>query len=225
MKKWTSIFSMFCILLSISTFAFSDNPPSCGTLCGVCGILDIAWENIPSCVTIVESNILFPVWASCGGSTCCANDICQLSINQKNVSAGFWTCESGISLGIQIPSGYSIGAGGTVSMGGQTIITVEGGVKLQCFLTRCQKSNQEVGPYYHTVSRKVMCTRQCYNPTNWLQNNPCSWGQYVCSGPLIYYKRSNLWYLLVACKVEGTCGIPSSEGCSQCSDPYNPSCN
>ncbi len=225
MKKTIFMLAMFCILFSTTIQLFAEDPPPCGTLCGVCGVLDMAWENVPNAVTVTSNDVLFPVWETCDGfSTCCANNPCTLYMTQKNVSAGFWTCEAGISLGIQVPPGYSILGGGKISVGGQTVIIVEGGLKSECLLTRCQKSTQKIGPYYHTITRRVLCTKLCYNPTDWLQNNPCSWGQTICKGPLTYYKESHVWYLLDACKVIGTCGLPDSS-CPQCADPYNPNCN
>ncbi len=163
-------------------------------------------------------------WASCEDTyNCCSPDyICSLYIGSKTVSAGSWTCESGIKFGIDIPEWFSLLSDGNVSNGGSTEITVEAGIKATCHLQRCQTSSLAVGPYYRFILRTVPCLKACFNPKD--PNTPCSEYQQVCAS-FNFNKYSTLIYLLDPCKVLGVCGIPTTPpNCPSCVDPLNPNC-
>lgn len=200
----------------------AENSPSCGFLCGLCRIDDVALERFDE--KIVYPNIMTQVWASCEGfNNCCSPQTeCQLAMTSKTVYVGSWSVEQGISFGIQLPTGYAQAGSYRITLNGEETLEVEGGVKATCSLGRCQTSSLCVGPTYTIVSRRVPCLKRCYNSNAW----PLCGDQYLydCSGLLQYNKYSGAMYISSQCAVQGTCGLEYT-GCPQCVDPSNPNCN
>ena len=146
----------------------------------------------------------------------------------KTVSTGFWTCEAGINFGVTLPNGVTIGANGGVSVGGESSVTVEGGVKGSCSLGQCRMTTLRVGPGFKTIGRKVPIIKMCYfgPPDPETHGWDCSEENKDACDPILFYKSCTLTYLAVACQVYGGCGFPYDGGgnCPECENPQSPTC-
>src|SRR5690606_39853184 len=100
-------------------------PDCAGLFCGGCGTNYEELEETSQISTPGPTLGLLPetVWASCPPEgNCCGTSNCTLTWQTESASAGIWTTESGISVGLEAPSGYSMEASGVVKYEGQSSV-------------------------------------------------------------------------------------------------------
>ena len=215
---------IYAIVVSCAC-TFADTEPSCG--CVTCPATIIPCTNFATITT--SEPFMNNIWADTSSSSnCCGNDYTvELSISSKTVTIGGWTAEAGIDFGMELPTGYELGANGSITKNGETTEEVEGGVKSTCVLGHCQGNSLEAGPEYIHKMRKVPTIKMCYSGVLVLQAWPAQpyWSciqPTLCSAEL-YYKYSWCIYLHSSCAIRGDCGIPYS-GCAACVVPSQPQC-